>query len=265
MDLPSGIQGVKATGKVSKQDYAQVVGPLLDEARREGRRIRFLYQLGPEFDGFRASAAWADAKIGLQSVGLFDACAIVTDVAWLKELTRLSAFLLPCPVRVFGNQEQAQAIAWLSSLPEGPVIAPRLLSDSGVIVVEVNRPLGAQDLDALAHAADAWIEAHGELQGLAIHAREFPGWENLWSFLRHVRFVRNHHRKMRRVALAVDSKLASLAPRLAQHLVKPEVKSFGYEELAAAVAWAGGNPDQVTVETSKRSVGAASQPLHEHH
>ena len=55
--------------------------PLLDEARREGRRIRFLYQVGPEFEGFTPAAAWEDAKIGLHSVRLFDGCAVVTDLA----------------------------------------------------------------------------------------------------------------------------------------------------------------------------------------
>ena len=45
-DLPQGIDGLKAIGKVSKDDYVRVVEPLLDEARREGRRIRFLYQFG---------------------------------------------------------------------------------------------------------------------------------------------------------------------------------------------------------------------------
>ena len=97
-DLPRGIDGVKAIGKISKEDYEQVFVPLLDEARREGRRIRFLYQLGPEFEGFTPGAAWEDAKIGLHFLRLFDGCAVVTDLVWIRELTRLAEFLMPCPV-----------------------------------------------------------------------------------------------------------------------------------------------------------------------
>lgn len=93
-----------------------------------------------------------------------------------------------------------------------------------MIVVEVKQRLRAQDFDSLAFTADAWIEAHGDLQGLVIHAREFPGWENLGAFLRHVRFLRNHHRKVKRIAFAVDSKLASLAPKIAEHFVQAEIK-----------------------------------------
>lgn len=76
-----------------------------------------------------------------------------------------------------------------------------------------------------------------------IHAREFPGWENLGSFIRHVSFVRDHHRKIKRVALAADSKLASLAPMIAEHFVQAEVKSFPYDARERAIAWASGVAD----------------------
>jgi len=237
-DLPRGIDGVKVIGKISKQDYEQVFVPLLDEARREGRHLRFLYQVGPEFEGFTPGAAWEDAKMGLHFLRLFDGCAVVSDFDWIRELTRLAGFLMPCPVAVFSNAKFAGAVDWLQALPEGAAISHRLLPESGVIVVEVNQALRAQDFDSLAFTADAWIEAHGELQGLVIHAREFPGWENLASFLRHMRFIRDHHRKVKRIALAVDAKVASLAPKIAEHFIQAEMKSFGYDDLDAAIAWA---------------------------
>jgi hypothetical protein len=239
-DLPPGIDGVRGIGTISKEDYDKVFVPLLEEARREGRRLRFLYQLGPEFQDFTPGASWEDARLGLQSIRLFDGCAIVTDLGWIRQLARLSGFLMPCPVRVFGSQERDKAVNWLVSLPEGPAVSYRLLSDSGVIVVEVKQALRAQDFDALAFTADAWIEAHGSLQGLVIHTREFPGWENLASFFRHLRFVRDHHRKVKRIALAADAKVASVAPKIAEHFIQAEVKSFPYDQLDSAIAWAGG-------------------------
>lgn len=240
-DLMTGIDGVRAIGKVSKEDYETVYVPLLEEAQQQGRHIRCLYQMGPEFEGFTAGAAWEDAKIGLQKIRLFDGCAIVTDLAWIRDLSRLSAFLMPCPVRVFGNQELNEAVSWLESLPETAAISYQLLADSGVIVVEVKQALRKQDFDALGVTADAWIEAHGSLQGIVIRAREFPGWENFGSLVRHVRFVRDHHKKVKRIALAADAKLATIAPKIAEHFIQAEVKSFSYEQLDAAIAWAGGS------------------------
>ena len=242
-DLPPGVEGLRAVGKVSKEDYEQTMLPLLDEYRSDGRRLRFLYELGPEFEGFTAGAAWEDARIGLHSLRLFDGCAIVSDIGWIRESTRLIAFVLPCPTRVFGDRERGAGVEWLKSLPEGPAVS-HLLLPSGVIVAEVKQALRAQDFDALALTADTWIESHGSLRGLVIHAREFPGWENLGSFFRHLRFIRNHHRNVDRVALAVDGRLASLAPRLADHFVKAEMKNFPYDEIDNAIAWAGQGDDK---------------------
>jgi hypothetical protein len=247
-DVPAGIDAVKAIGTVSKSDYETVLEPLVDDARREGRRIRFLYEFGPEFQSVTPGAGWEDLKIGIGSMRLFEGCAIVSDVGWIRESTRLVSFLMPCPVRVFGGQEREEALRWLTSLPEGPGVSHRLLPESQVLVVEVEQPLRAQDFDALALTADSWLTTHAELGGVVIHAREFPGWENVGSLLRHVRFVRDHHRRVRRIALAADSKLAALVPQLANHFVQAEVRRFGYDELEDALAWAASPPDRQSAD-----------------
>lgn len=241
-DVPPGIEALKVVGKISKEDYEKVFEPLFDDARKHGSRIRLLYQVGPEYQGFTPAAAWEDLKIGPRALRLFDGCAVVTDIGWIREWTQVVGFLLPWPVRVFGDEQRDMAIDWLRSLPEGPGVSHRLVPESEIIVVEVKEPLRAQDFDALSLTADTWLDTHHELQGLVIHTREFPGWENIGSLLRHVRFVRDHHRKVNRVALAADSKLADLAPRLAEHFIHAQVKGFGYDELDDAIAWAAGAP-----------------------
>ena len=244
-DLPAGVDGLRARGKVTKEDYDAVVQPILDEARSEGRRIRLLYHIGPEFEGFTAGAAWEDARLGLRYLRLFERCAIVSDIRWVRESSRLVGAMMPCPVKVFGNGEWQDALAWLSSPPtEGPALAHRLLPEAGVLVVEPKRPLRAEDFDALAMMVDPWIEAHGELRGLVVHAREFPGWETLGAFFRHLRFIRDHHRKVRRIALAAGGKLADVAPGLAEHFVAAEIKHFDYDDLDGAIAWASGRADR---------------------
>jgi len=239
-DVPQGIVGVKAVGKVTREDYEKVLEPLFDGARREGRRLRFVCQIGPEFEGLTPGAAWEDAKLGVRSLRLFAGCAVVTDRDWIRESTRIASFFVPCPVRVFPNGDRDKAIEWLGSLPQESGVAHRLLPEKGVIVVEVKNALTAQDFDALALTADPWIETHGGLAGLVIHARAFPGWENLGSLVRHVQFVRDHHRKTKRIALATDGTLAGLAPRIGEHFVHAEVKTFGYGQVDAAASWAAG-------------------------
>ena len=242
-DVPDGLVALKAVGKLTRQDYEQTVEPLLDEARRQDRRLRLLIQLGPEYEGFTADAVWGKAETWRHYPSLMrmiDGYAIVSDLRWLRDWVHLMGFLMPFPLRVFANDERDDALAWLSSLPEGPGVTHRLLPESGVVVVEVTEPLRAQDFDALAATADAWLATHDALPGVVLHARAFPGWENLGSLLRHVRFVRDHHRQVRRVALAADTRLADLAPRLTEHFVAAELRHFAYDELDDAIAWATG-------------------------
>jgi len=240
-NLPEGLDGVRASGQVSRGDYESVLEPILDGARRDGRHLRFLYEFGPAFEGFTAGGAWEDVKVGLRSMELFDGCAIVSDVEWLRQSARVVGFLMPCPVRVFATNEREAALAWLQELPEGPGVSHRLVPESEIIVVEVDEPLRAQDFDALSRTADAWLEHHETLHGLVIRLRRFAGWENLGSLIRHVRFVRDHHRRIRRVAFVADGELLGALPQVAEHFVAAEVRSFASDEIERAMSWARGD------------------------
>ena len=239
-DLPPGIVGLRATGMVSKADYDRVVHPLIDNAYRNGQRLRLLYYLPSEFSGFTPGAAWDDLQIGLRHLQLFERCAIVSDQHWIRSLSRVLGALLPCPVRVFSTPTLDEAAAWLAGPPQASNIQHRLLEDRRVLLIEPHGPLGVEDFDAIALTVDPWIESGRELCGIVIHAGAFPGWESLGSFLRHVRFIRDHQRRIRRIALAVDGRLARIAPGLADIFVAAEVRHFDCGELEAAIDWAAG-------------------------
>ncbi len=52
-----------------------------------------------------------------------------------------------------------------------------------------------------------------------------------------MKFVRDHHRDIRRVAAVTDGAFLKIAPRIAQHFANPEIKVFGSEDRARAIAW----------------------------
>ncbi len=117
--LPADIQALDAVGKVTAGDYARVFAPMVDQARRGGRRMRLLFQFGPEFERITPAALWADARLGVGYLRLLDGCAVVSDIEWIRTPTRRIGACMPCPVRVFDNAERDDAVAWLTSLATG--------------------------------------------------------------------------------------------------------------------------------------------------
>jgi stage II sporulation SpoAA-like protein len=235
--LPAGIDGVRCSGKLTRQDYDTVVVPLLADVQREHRRLRCLVEVDG-FDGITPQAAFDDLRLGLRALGSFDGCAVVTDLAWVGQVLQLVRFLLPYPVRIFPAERRADAIAWLTGLPATPAITHRVLTEAGVVVVEVAEPLGVADVEALATVVDGWLAEHPTLHGLVLHAHAFPGWENVGGLVRHLRFVIGHHRHVDRVALAVDGALAAVAGTVAELVARPQVRRFTFDELDAAIEWA---------------------------
>ena len=113
--LPEGIAGVRATGKVTNEQYDAVLGPILEAAQRHDRRIRLLYVLAPDFVTFNAMTTRNAAR----ALRRFEGFALVSDLAWVRESARLFAFLMPCPVQVFaGVLAEESATAWLEALPK---------------------------------------------------------------------------------------------------------------------------------------------------
>lgn len=116
-EVPDGVQALDAVGVVTKRDYEDAFTPLVDEAWCEGTRLRLLYECGPRFARLTAGALWADARLGLRYLRLLDGCAVVSDKSLIRGSTRRIGAWMPCPVRVFGNDDREQALEWLSSLP----------------------------------------------------------------------------------------------------------------------------------------------------
>jgi SpoIIAA-like len=117
------------------------------------------------------------------------------------------------------------------------MIQHELLPERAILILKPMDALQAEDFTALAGAVDPYIERHGELRGLVIEAPSFPGWENFAALLSHLRFVRDHHRQIRRIAVVSDSTLLAVVPKIASHFVSAELRTFGAGDTAAALAW----------------------------
>ena len=112
-----------------------------------------------------------------------------------------------------------------------------LRKDEGIIILTPTGALEASDFEAVARAIDPYIEARGDLRGVMIDAEAFPGWNDFGAFISHMRFIRDHHRHIRKVAAVSDSAFLTIAPRIATHFVNAEVRHFERADRETALAW----------------------------
>ena len=97
--------------------------------------------------------------------------------------------------------------------------------------------LSVQDFKNATDKIDAYIKTTDKLNGLLIHTEHFPGWQNFSSMTSHLRFINDHHKKIKKLALVSDSFLAPLAEILASHFVSAKIKNFDYKQLTEAKKW----------------------------
>ena len=97
--------------------------------------------------------------------------------------------------------------------------------------------LYSTQISALSTQIDPYIEAQGKLKGLLIASKLFSGWKDFAALVSHLRFVKNHHQKIKKVAAVTGSGFLSAMPHVANHFVDAEVKHFAYRDKDRALDW----------------------------
>lgn len=113
-DLPDEVLGFSASGKVTGDDYEQVLIPAVEAKLKAHPKVRLLYHLGAAFEGFEAEALWDDAKVGMHHLNDWERIAVVTDTGWIRGAVKVFGFAMPGRIRTFADGELAQAKDWIS-------------------------------------------------------------------------------------------------------------------------------------------------------
>jgi hypothetical protein len=111
-------------------------------------------------------------------------------------------------------------------------------TDLGILYLRPTPPLTSGDFEQLTQAVDPWIADNGKLNALIIEAPQFPGWDSFGAMLSHFRFVRDHHRLIKKIAVVTDSEAGEFAEDFASHFVAAEIKHFDADEGDEAKQWA---------------------------
>jgi hypothetical protein len=117
------------------------------------------------------------------------------------------------------------------------MIEHNLDKEHSILYVRIKSALQQSDFVQLAEAVDPYLRETGDLGGLNIETGGFPGWESLGAMAGHFRFVRDHHKHIKKIGLVTDSAMGSVAEHLASHFVSAEIRHFPSGEIEAARQW----------------------------
>jgi hypothetical protein len=117
-DMPPNTFGFRGTGKYSRSDYSEVLIPPLRGAIERGDRIRFLFEIGPDFHGIEADAIWKQAKadlgLGVRHLSAWERTAVVSDADWVARAIGLLGWMSPGELRMFPLDELEAAKEWVA-------------------------------------------------------------------------------------------------------------------------------------------------------
>lgn len=115
-DMPAGTIGLRASGRLTLEDYRQVLEPALDEAIASGQ-FRVLFTLS-DFAGLEPGAWIEDVKTGLNAWiahhSVWRRFVLVTDVEWVAKATRMFTWLIPGEVMICEPDRLEEAKDWVA-------------------------------------------------------------------------------------------------------------------------------------------------------
>ena len=114
------------------------------------------------------------------------------------------------------------------------MIESSLDSAHGILYLKPKSALREEDFAQLGRAVDPYIQSTGDLAGIIIDVAAFPGWDSLGALVAHVRFVRDHHKHIKKIAIVTDAPLGTLAEKIASHFVAATIKHFPAGSVPAA-------------------------------
>jgi SpoIIAA-like len=111
-DMPAGVIGFEASGRLHAEDYRDVVLPALERAAATGE-VRFLIVMR-DFDGMSGGALWQDLKVGVEHLRAWKRIALVTDIEWMRHMTDLFGWMTPGETKTFSLTQRDAAIEWVA-------------------------------------------------------------------------------------------------------------------------------------------------------
>lgn len=114
-NAPPNVLAIRAMGRITDDDYRSMLVPAIEQQIRTVGKIRLVYVIGAEFEGFDMMAAMDDALLGIHHWKDFEKVAVATDRDWIANGVRMMGPLLPAKTRIFDVAQMQDALDWAAA------------------------------------------------------------------------------------------------------------------------------------------------------
>ncbi|MFZ0930687.1 MAG: STAS/SEC14 domain-containing protein [Syntrophobacteraceae bacterium] len=112
-DSDGNVLILKAVGKLTDQDYKEVLIPRLESIIHEQGKARLLIDMGDRFSGVEAEALWDDARFGLTHRNDFDKMGVIGGPKWVEWGLKLAKLIMNGDIKSFSPTEREEAVSWI--------------------------------------------------------------------------------------------------------------------------------------------------------
>jgi hypothetical protein len=105
-----------------------------------------------------------------------------------------------------------------------------------VLRIVVPRKLCDDDFQRITPEVDSFISQHGKIR-LLVDVSSFNGWNNAAALLKHIQFIKDHHRNVERIAVVGARSWQHWVIGVIRMIVHPEVKAYDRNQQNEALRW----------------------------
>ncbi len=114
------VLAVRATEKLTNQDYKDVLIPRMEAIIHEYGRVRFIIDFSTNFHGWNISALWDDVRFGVAHRNSFERMAIVGGTKAIEWGTKLAKLIMNGEVKCFPADTVNNAYEWVTEYTTTP-------------------------------------------------------------------------------------------------------------------------------------------------
>ena len=115
------------------------------------------------------------------------------------------------------------------------MIKTEIISGNALKVIAPEK-IYAEDFQQITPEVDSFISQHGQIR-LLIDISSFNGWNNAAALLKHIQFIKDHHKSVERIAVIGARSWQHWVISVVRMIVHPEVRAYDKSQQSEALGW----------------------------